>query len=342
MQGPPFSESSIESTVLAVRIIGVPVHNSAVAIGGVVLIGTLIALSAFFSSSEITMFSLADHRAETVVNDAVPGAQTLKQLKDDPRRLLVTILVGNNFVNIAMSSIATGLLVMLGVDQGQSVAFATFGITVLVLLLGKSGPKSYAVENLESLALRIAKPIKLSEYFLFPLVVLFDYLTRVINSVTGGRTSIETSYITREELRETIETGEQEGVLDEDEHKMLQRIFRFDNTIMKEGMTPRLDITGVNRDDDVNKAIMTCIRSGHQRLPIYEDNLDNIISVATLSDLVRHCRREEGNSNGLDHDIEEVHQVPESKNVDDLFEEMRRETVEMTLSRTNLEPQRGL
>lgn len=185
MQGPPFSESSIESTVLAVRIIGVPVQNSAVAIGGAVLIGTLIGLSAFFSSSEIAMFSLADHRAETLVNDAVPGAQTLKQLKDDPHRLLVTILVGNNLVNIAMSSIATGLLVMLGVGQGQSVAFATFGITVLFLLLGKSGPKSYAVEKLESWALRIAKPIKISEYFLFPLVVLFDYLTRVINSVTG-------------------------------------------------------------------------------------------------------------------------------------------------------------
>lgn len=123
---------------------------------------------------------------------------------------------------------------------------------------------------------------------------------------------------------------------------MLQRIFRFDNTIMKERMTPRLDITGVNRDDDVNKAIMTCIRSGHQRLPIYEDNLDNTISVVTLSDLVRHCRCEEGNSNGRDHDIEEVHQLPESKNVDNLFEEMRRETVEMALSRTNLEPQRGL
>ncbi|MDB2272595.1 DNA-binding protein [Halorubrum ezzemoulense DSM 17463] len=331
MQGPPFGESSLEATVLAVRIIGVPVPDSAVAVGGAVLIGTLIALSAFFSSSEIAMFSLADHRVETLVNDAVPGSQTLKELKDDPHRLLVTILVGNNLVNIAMSSIATGLLVMLGVGQGQSVAFATFGITALVLLFGESAPKSYAVENSESWALRIAKPLKFSEYFLFPLVVLFDYLTRLINSVTGGRTSIETSYVTREEIREMIETGEREGVLDEDEHEMFQRIFRFDNTIAKEAMTPRLDITGVNRDDNLNEAIMTCIRSGHQRLPVYENSLDNIIGAVTLSDLVGRCRCEEGSSNGLDHGIEEVLQVPESKNVDDLFEEMRRETVEMAV-----------
>ena len=331
MHAPPNGEAAFEAAVLAVRIGGVAVPDSAVAVGGAVLIGTLIALSAFFSSSEIAMFSLADHRVEALVNDAVPGSQTLKELKDDPHRLLVTILVGNNLVNIAMSSIATGLLVMLGVGQGQSVAFATFGITALVLLFGESAPKSYAVENAESWALRIAKPLKFSEYLLLPLVVLFDYLTRVINRVTGGRTSIETSYVTRDEIREMIETGEREGVLDEDEREMFQRIFRFDNTIAKEVMTPRLDVTGVNRDDELNEAIVTCIRSGHQRLPVYEGSLDNVIGVVTLSDLVRHCRCEESSPDSIDHCIEEVLHVPESKNVDDLFEEMRREPVEMAV-----------
>ncbi|KOX95335.1 hemolysin family protein [Halorubrum tropicale] len=331
MQGPPFGEASFEAVILAVRIGGVDIPDSVVAIGGAVLIGALIALSAFFSSSEIAMFSLADHRVESLVNDAVPGSQTLKELKDDPHRLLVTILVGNNLVNIAMSSIATGLLVMLGVGQGQSVAFATFGITALVLLFGESVPKSYAVENSESWALRIAKPLKLSEYLLLPLVVLFDYLTRVINRATGGHTSIETSYVTREEIREMIETGEREGVLDEDEREMFQRIFRFDNTIAKEVMTPRLDVTGVSSDDDLNEAIVTCIRSGHQRLPVYEGSLDNIIGAVTLSDLVRSCQCEDGSPESIDHYIEEVLHVPESKNVDDLFEEMRREPVEMTV-----------
>ncbi|EMA27095.1 hemolysin family protein [Haloarcula japonica] len=331
MQVPPLREAVFETATLSVQLGGVSVPDSAVAIGGVALIGALIALSAFFSSSEIAMFSLADHRIEGLANDGVPGSQTLKALKADPHRLLVTILVGNNLVNIAMSSIATGLLVVLGFGQGQSVAFATFGITALVLLFGESAPKSYAVENTESWALRIARPLKLTEYFLLPLVVLFDYLTRVINRVTGGRSAIETSYVTRDEIREMIETGEREGVLDEEEREMFQRIFRFDDTIAKEVMTPRLDVSAVDRYDDIDEAIATCIRSGHQRLPVYEGSLDNVVGVVTLSDLVREYRYGESDLDSLDHSVTETLHVPESKSVDDLFEEMRQEPVEMVV-----------
>lgn len=331
MLGPTMAESLVKVAPLVVRVGGVAVPDSAIAIGGVVLIGSLIALSAFFSSSEIAMFSLADHRVEVLINDGVPGSQTLKALKSDPHRLLVTILVGNNLVNIAMSSIATGLLVILGFGQGQSVAFATFGITALVLLFGESAPKSYAVENTESWALRISRPLKFVEYLLLPLIIVFDYLTRVINEVTGGRSAIETSYVTREEIQQMIETGEREGVLDEGEHEMFQRIFRFDDTIAKEVMMPRLDITAVNRDDDIDEAIATCIRSGHHRLPVYEGSLDNVIGVVTLSGLVRERRYGESDVESLDHFVKEVLQVPESKSVDDLFEEMRREPIEMAI-----------
>jgi CBS domain containing-hemolysin-like protein len=201
---------------------------------GFLVIGVLILLSAFFSSSEIAMFSLANHRLEALVEEGRPGADLVKELKADPHRLLVTILVGNNLVNIAMSSFATGLLVYLGANQGEAVAVATFGITAIVLLFGESAPKSYAVENTESWSLRIARPLKLSEYVLLPLIVTFDYLTRVVNTVTGGRSAIETSYVTRDEIQGMIETGEREGVIEEEEREMLQRIFRFNNTIAKE------------------------------------------------------------------------------------------------------------
>ncbi|OTF03073.1 CNNM domain-containing protein, partial [Halorubrum sp. SD612] len=211
-----------------------PPGDTVVAGLGALTILVLIALSAFFSSSEIAMFSLPQHRIDSLVEDGVPGSETVKALKTDPHRLLITILVGNNIVNIAMSSISTGLLVYLGLGQGQAVTVATFGITALVLLFGESAPKSYAVENTESWALRIARPLKLSEYVLLPLVVLFDYLTRVVNKITGGRSAIESSYVTRDEIQDIIETGEREGVIDEEEREMLDRIFRFNNTIAKE------------------------------------------------------------------------------------------------------------
>ena len=130
----------------------VPLTDTTVTVAGSLAILVLIALSAFFSSSEIAMFSLARHRVESLVEDDVPGAAVVQELKSDPHRLLITILVGNNIVNIAMSSIATALFGIY-MSQGQAVVAATFGITAVVLLFGESAPKSYAVENTESWAL---------------------------------------------------------------------------------------------------------------------------------------------------------------------------------------------
>ncbi|PSQ28707.1 DNA-binding protein, partial [Halobacteriales archaeon QS_9_67_15] len=289
-------------------------------------------LSAFFSSSEIAMFSLPAHRVEALVEEGRRGAKTLNELKADPHRLLVTILVGNNLVNIAMSSIATGLF-GLYLQQGQAVVAATFGITAIVLLFGESAPKSYAVENTESWALRISRPLKLSEAVLLPLIVFFDYLTRIVNKVTGGRSAIETSYVTREEIQDMIETGEREGVLDEEEREMLQRTLRFNNTIAKEVMTPRLDMDAISTEASISEAIEQCIHSGHARLPVYEGSLDNVIGVVHIRDLVRDLNygESEGGSLELEDLIEPTLHVPESKNVDDLLTEMRHERLHMVI-----------
>ncbi|EMA03799.1 Hemolysin, contains CBS domains [Haloarcula vallismortis] len=327
----PFELST--ATLQAIEYAGVTIPQDAVLVGGVVTLVALVVLSAFFSSSEIAMFSLPAHRTEALVEDAVPGAKTLKQLKSDPHRLLVTILVGNNLVNIAMSSIATGLLAMYVDSQGLAVAIATFGITAIVLLFGESAPKSYAVENTESWALRISKPLKVAEKVLLPLILLFDYLTRVVNKITGGRSAIETSYVTRQEIQDIIETGEREGVLDEDEREMLQRTLRFNDTIAKEVMTPRLDMTAVAKESSAEEALETCIQSGHARIPVYEGSLDNVIGVIHIRDLVRDLNYGEALAKDMDLEdlIEPTLHVPESKNVDDLLTEMRAERLHMVI-----------
>ncbi|MHC3379247.1 hemolysin family protein [Haloarcula sp. H-GB5] len=330
---PPAPLERSTAMLQGVEIVGVPIPKDAVLVAGIVTLVALVVLSAFFSSSEIAMFSLPAHRTEALVEDAVPGAKTLKQLKSDPHRLLVTILVGNNLVNIAMSSIATGLLAMYVESQGLAVAIATFGVTAIVLLFGESAPKSYAVENTESWALRISKPLKAAERVLLPLILLFDYLTRVVNKITGGRSAIETSYVTREEIQDIIETGEREGVLDEDEREMLQRTLRFNDTIAKEVMTPRLDMTAVAKESSVEEALETCIQSGHARIPVYEGSLDNVIGVIHIRDLVRDLNYGEALARDMELEdlIEPTLHVPESKNVDDLLTEMRAERLHMVI-----------
>ncbi len=294
--------------------------------GGVVV---LLVLSAFFSSSEIAMFSLPTHQVESMVTEGVPGADTIKALKQNPHRLLVTILVGNNIVNVAMSAITTTLFGFY-LTNGQAVVATTFGVTALVLLFGESAPKSYAVENTESWAQRIARPLKYAELALYPLVILFDYLTRAVNRVTGGQGTIESPYVTREEIQNIIETGEREGVIEEDEREMLERIFQFDNTIVKEVMTPRLDVTAVGTDATVQEAVETCVQSDHERVPVYEGTLDNIVGVVTVRDLVRERHYSEGEPD-LSRVIKPTLHVPESKNVDELLEEMQDSRIQMVI-----------
>ncbi|WP_222915591.1 hemolysin family protein [Natrinema sp. SYSU A 869] len=315
-----------------VPVVGIGFDQSIVTTLGVLAIAVLIGLSAFFSSSEIAMFNLPKHRLEGMIEDDIPGADLVKGLKDDPHRLLVTILVGNNIVNIAMSSIATAILsIHFGGLVG--VLLATFGITALVLLFGESVPKSYAVENAETWSIRIARPLKATEYLLFPLIVLFDYLTRQINRLIGSTGAIESPYVTRDEIQEMIESGEREGVLEEEEHEMLTRIFRFNNTIVKEVMTPRLDMTAVPKDADIDEAIETCIQSGHARIPVYEGSLDNVQGVVHIRDLVRDLNYGETGNDELELAdlIQPTLHVPESKNVDELLTEMRENRMHMAI-----------
>ncbi|TMT85140.1 HlyC/CorC family transporter [Haloterrigena sp. H1] len=326
---PPFE------TVLAVYelpVVGLEIDQSVVTILGALALVGLVGLSAFFSSSEIALFSIPKHRVEGMAEDGIPGAERVKALKEDPHRLLVTILVGNNIVNIAMSSIATAIL---GLYLGglTAVTVATLGITAVVLLFGESAPKSYAVENTESWSIRVARPLKVAEKLMFPLVVLFDYLTRQINRLTGSTGAIETPYVTRDEIQEMIESGEREGVLEEEEHEMLQRIFRFNNTIVKEVMTPRLDMTAVPKDADIDEAIETCIQSGHARVPVYEGSLDNVQGVVHIRDLVRDLNYGESGTDELELAdlIQPTLHVPESKNVDELLSEMRENRMHMAL-----------
>ena len=325
------ADSPVTGIALSIEAFGLTISEDLFAVFGVLAIVVLIGLSAFFSSSEIAMFSLPNHRVDAIVEEGKRGAKTLKHLKADPHRLLVTILVGNNLVNVAMSSIATGLLALYVGNQGLAVLLATLGITALVLLFGESAPKSYAVDNTESWALRIARPLRFAEVVLMPLVWLFDHLTRIVNKITGGRSAIEESYVTREEIRNIIETGEREGVIEEDEREMLQRTLRFNRTIVKEVMTPRLDMTAVPKTASVEEAIETCVQSSHERLPVYDGALDNVIGVVHINDLVRDGNYGDADEVELDDVIEPTLHVPESKNVDELLTEMREQRLNMVI-----------
>ena len=312
-----------------VPVAGIELGQTAVTAIGVCLILLLLMGSGFFSSSEIAMFSLPAHQIDAMVEEGKRGALAIRSLKEDPHRLLVTILVGNNMVNITMSSISTTIIGFY-FDPGTAVLVSSLGITSMVLIFGESAPKSYAVENTESWARTVAPPLKIVGKVLWPLITLFYYLTSLVNRITGGNSAIEESYVTREEIRNMIQTGEREGIIEEEERQRLQRALRFTEASAKEVMTPRLDMAAVSTDATVEEAIETCIESGHARLPAYEGSLDNVTGVFDIRDLDVSDYGAFGDLDVADVVNPTLH-VPESKNVDDLLTEMRENRMHMVI-----------
>ncbi|AUV82403.1 DNA-binding protein [Salinigranum rubrum] len=304
-----------------VPVAGVELGQPAVTAIGIVLILLLLLGSGFFSSSEIAMFSLPAHQIDAMIEQGLRGARAVKSLKEDPHRLLVTILVGNNMVNITMSSIST-TIVGFYFDPGTAVIVSSLGITSMVLIFGESAPKSYAVENTEVHARRVARGLKIVEKVLWPLITLFYYLTGVVNRVTGGNPSIESTYVTRDEIRNIIKTGEREGVLDEEERQILQRALRFTDASAKEVMTPRLDMAAISGEATVQEAVEQCIQSGHARLPAYAGTLDDIIGVFDIRNL-ENVDYDGATDLKVKDVVTQALHVPESKNVDELLTEMR-------------------
>lgn len=295
---------------------------------GILLVVVLILLSAFFASAEIAIFSLGDHRIGSLVDDGVPAAATLSKLKSDPRRLLVTILVGNNIANIGMSSITTGLLGFY-FSPGQSVLIATFGVTSLVLLFGETAPKSYAVEHSEAWSLRIARPLRSVQFLLYPLVEIFDRLTRLVNTLLGSEGDFETAYITRADVQEVITAGQRAGVFTDAEHQMLQRLLRFRNRIVKETMVPRLDMVAIEVDRNLQTAIDICLENEINQLPVYEEVMDSVIGTVHIRDLL------EAQSRPADSSLRAIASdpivVPETKEIDELLADLRADRRRMAI-----------
>lgn len=161
---------------------------------GVAVLVVLVGLSAFFSSSETAIFTLPEEWIDQQATGDDGRARTLEDLRSDPHRLLVTILVGNNVVNMAIASITTALLIE-RFPTGSAVTVATVVASCVVLVFGEIVPKSYGLGNARRWALTVAGPLRLVERALYPLVVFFDAVTRVLNDRLGGDADIEQPYV---------------------------------------------------------------------------------------------------------------------------------------------------
>ena len=251
------------------------------------LLGFLV-LSAFFSSSEAAFLSLQRTRIAHLLSEGVPGARRVANMLNEPERLLSTILLGNNLVNVAFSAVITVVVVKRVGQENEElgVVIATILGTVTLLLLGETIPKTIAVRNSERIAFLYSYPLKWGEYLLFPFVVVLQWITKMFSRRVGGAQDAQPS-ITEGELSTLIDIGVGEGEFEQEEAERLKGVFRFGDRQVRDVMTPRTEIVFVQRGSTVKEFLATYAEHSHTRFPVYWDTTDNVVGVLSLKDIMR-------------------------------------------------------
>jgi putative hemolysin len=281
-------------------------------------------LSAFFSSSEVALISITRAKARTLVNEGKPGSKAVAALKESPEHLLITILIGNNIVNVAAATLATSIAIKAFGDIG--VGIATFFVVIVLLVFGEIGPKIYAARASDSFALGVAPVVLFLSRIFSPLIWLVE---KVSPTFGIGKEAGEAS-VTEEEIKEWIDVGKEDGTIEQGEQEMLYSVLEFADTTAREIMTPRVDVTLMEDTVTFEEAIRIFNETGFSRIPVYHDHIDNITGILNVKDvfsaMVSHRR---------DSTIKEVMYdpmfVPETKKIDDLLKELQVHRVQMAI-----------
>lgn len=297
----------------------------------------LIIINAFFSSAEMAMVSTNKNKLQTLSEKGTDHekkkAQKLLNILSEPSKFLATIQVGITFAGfLASASAATSLsqrlaLFLENLNVPGSSKIALFIITLLIsfvtLVLGELVPKRIALNNSQKIALASVKPITIFSKISLPFVKILTFTTNLIVKLLGISSEKIEEKISEEEIRKMIEVGEEYGVLNTTEKEMIDGIFEFDNTLAKEIMTPRTKVFSVDINMSSKKFLDTLIQEQYSRIPVYEDNIDNIIGLFYIKDIITILKEGDISKEQIKKLLRKPYFVPETKNIDDLFREMQ-------------------
>ncbi|MBQ8383806.1 MAG: HlyC/CorC family transporter [Spirochaetaceae bacterium] len=244
----------------------------------------LIILSMIFSSSESAFLSINRLRIRFLRSKKDRGAIRVGRLLDRKEQLLNTVLVGNNIVNIAITALLTSLALQLFGSSG--VGIATLASTVVLLIFGEITPKTVGSRHPEPVAFLFSGLISFSMKLFSPLVFVFSGFARLASRALGIKSNQKTVSFTEDEIKNFIDVGEEEGVLEQDEKRMMHRVFRFTDLAAKDIMVPRTKIVAISLTTSYHAIIELAQQSRLSRFPVYRQNLDDIVGVLYIKDMM--------------------------------------------------------
>lgn len=295
----------------------------------IIVLVILLIGSGFFSASETALMSLSKIRIRHMKEEGVKGAKLVSSLIEEPNKLLSSILIGNNVVNIAATSISTSLFITL-LKGPEAVPLATAVMTVLVLIFGEITPKTIAANSSEKVAILVSKPIKIIIFILTPVVWVLNIVTNLIFKLFGIKTKGNEPYITEEELKTMVNVGHEEGVLEIEEREIINNVFQFGDMQAKEAMVQRLDIIAIDSEDSYEEIIQQFKEEKLSRMPVYNESIDDIIGVLNIKDIIFLSDEEIANFD-IRLYVREAFFTYEFKKITQLLEEMKKEKIQMAI-----------
>ncbi|MGD8259060.1 MAG: hemolysin family protein [Desulfobacterales bacterium] len=286
----------------------------------IVVLVVLLFLSGFFSSAETALFSISKAKAIHLAKERGLTNTLIKKMKDDPHRLLSTILIGNNIVNVGASALATAIT--LKIVSSNAVGIATGIMTFLILIFGEIFPKSLATRNNILIARLVIIPLFWLSILFSPIIFFLNFIPRLTGKIK------KKPHVTEEELMTFVEVVEEEGGIEEEEKELIHNIFEFDDTNASEIMTPRADMFVINADEELQ--LENIIRSGFTRIPVIEDDIDHVIGILNIKDLFMH-QVKSSNEVNIRSIMRDTYFVPENKKLDNLLQQFKRRKQHMAI-----------
>ncbi|MBF1051541.1 MAG: HlyC/CorC family transporter [Peptostreptococcaceae bacterium] len=286
----------------------------------IMLLVVLVAMSAFFSSAETSLVNMSKIRLKHLVKENVKNADILEKLYENSDRLIGAILIGNNIVNVATSSIATTIATNKFANAGIGIAV---GLTTLVILIfGEITPKNLALKNSEQISLAIAPIILFLVRIFTPVLIILNAISAMISKFFGAQSLDQKPTITQDELKTIVDVSSMEGVLEVDETEMIQNIFEFKDLTVEDIMIQRRDIVAVSTDMSYQEIIDIFKEKQLSRLPVYTDTIDDIVGLLYAKDLFF------GEKINKNFDIQDIMREPvyvnEFVKISDFFKKMQK------------------
>lgn len=306
-------------------------------IGRVAALVVLVALSAFFSSAETALMTVNVHRMRALAEDGSKRAERVLKLKENSQKLLSTILIGNNIVNLSASSMATTLTIDLLTNAGVSNAAAvgsgisTGVMTFLVLIFGEISPKTAATLHAEKLSLFYVDIIRFLSMLFTPIAFIIEGFSGGFLKILGISKSSGEQAMTERELRTIVDVSHEDGVIENDEHEFINNAIDFGDSVVKDVMTPKVDVAFVAVNETYEEVADLFVNEKYTRVPVYEETKDNVVGILNLKDLYFYRERHQGEVFDLRKIMRKAFFTFEHQKVAVLLQQMRKKEVSFAI-----------